>query len=135
MQYGQPNGELTTGNICNSGENFPNVSHSQSTGQPVIKKKSAEYLFPKIVHASKSFFLVLGSISAAEEITNCMIQVRQMEDKMHLLFVVPLKNFLNSFEECIIGLSILSFILNTQESKSYSLILTRSYSRGKKKQM
>lgn len=39
MQYGQPNEELTTGNICNFGENFLSISHSQSTDQPVIKKK------------------------------------------------------------------------------------------------
>lgn len=58
--------------------------------------KSAEYLFPKVVHASKSFFLVLGSISVTEGITNCMLQAGQMEDKMHLLFFVPLKNFLTT---------------------------------------
>lgn len=46
MQYGHPNGELTTGNICNFGENFQNASHSQSADQPAIKKKAQNISFP-----------------------------------------------------------------------------------------
>lgn len=65
MHYGQPNGELTTGNICKFEENLQNVLHSQSIDEPV-SKKNAEYFFPKTVHASKPLFLVLGSISAIE---------------------------------------------------------------------
>lgn len=48
MQYGQPNGELTTGNICNFEENFQNVLHSQSTDQLVIKKRAQNISFQKL---------------------------------------------------------------------------------------
>lgn len=104
MQYGHPNGELTTGNICNFGENFQNASHSQSADQPAIKKKKHRiFLSLKLVHASKYFFVTLGSISVTEGIVNCMMQVRQMEDKMHLLFVVSEKLPHNTYEEFSIG--------------------------------
>lgn len=57
MQYGHPNGELTTGNICNFGENFQNASHSQSADQPAIKKKSTEYFFPLNLYMHQNIFL------------------------------------------------------------------------------
>lgn len=130
MQYGQPNGELTTGNICKFEENLQNVLHSQSIGEPVIKKKSRIFLSKNCTCIKTSFLSSWKHFcNWTEGITNWMIKVRRNACPVCCLFG---KLPHNSFEKFITGLSILSSILKTQESTSYSLILTTSYSEEEK---
>lgn len=121
MQYGQPNGELSTGNICNFGGNFQNVSHSQSTDQPAIKRRVQNISFHKL-YMHQNLFIALGSISVTEGITNCMFHVRQMEDEMHLLFVVSLKNFLTTLLKSL-SLAYLFFLPFCKSSKAKVIAL------------
>lgn len=77
MQYGQPNAQLTTLTICKatfvtSWKTFQ-MFHILKVQIGQSLKKSAEYFFLETVYTSKSLFLVLGSVSVTEGITNCMI--------------------------------------------------------------